>query len=566
MNTCWFRSAIIGRYFLFLFSLCIFKNSFAQTISGNGMVVTDHHIASRIGLDILQKGGNALDASIASAFALAVVHPQAGNIGGGGFLVLMTSEGKVTSIDFREKAPLASKPNMFLDSLGHVIKGSNHQGLRSVGVPGTVAGLFLAHEKYGQIPWNQLVQPAIDIADSGFVLSATLSREAEALSNNGSSDFIRSFYKNENDEVVGEGEIWKQPELAYVLRLIRDNGKDGFYKGEVAEEIESYMGNNGGLINRKDMAQYQAVERLPAHGTYEGYDIYSMAPPSSGGVVLVEMLNMMEAFDSLPAVNSVEYLHLLAEVMRRGYADRAEYLGDPDFNIDMPTDVLLSKSHAAKRLKSINLSKASISDSSTFGQLYDGNHTTHLSIIDKNGNAVSLTYTLEQWYGVQMGSPKLGFIFNNEMGDFNPQKGLTSSVGYIGTDPNLIQPEKRMLSSMSPTIVAKDGKPYVIIGSPGGRSIINTVFQTVMNVLEYEMEIDSAIETAKIHHSWLPDQLLYEEELIAIELIESLESMGHSTTPRKNLGRLMGIQIDSLNHRYIGACDSSSPDGSAEGY
>lgn len=566
MNTCWFRGLITGRYSLFLFSLVLFQYGFAQTSSGNGMVVTDHHIASRIGLDILKKGGNAIDASIASAFALAVVHPQAGNIGGGGFLVLMTSEAKVTTIDFREKAPLAPNPHMFLDSLGHVIKGSNHKGLLSVGVPGTVAGLFLAHEKYGQLPWNQLVQPAIDIADSGFVLSATLSQHAKDLSIGGSSAFIRTFFTNEKGALVGEGEIWKQPELAYVLSLIRDKGKDGFYKGEVAEGIESYMAKNGGLINRADLDQYQAIERLPVHGTFKGYDIYSMGPPSSGGVVLIEMLNMMEALDSLPVVNSVEYLHILAEVMRRGYADRAEFLGDPDFNPNMPTDVLLSKSHAAKRLKSINMSKASISDSATFGQLYDGNHTTHFSVIDKKGNAVSLTYTLEQSYGSQMGSSKLGFIFNNEMGDFNPQKGLTSSVGYIGTEPNLIEPGKRMLSSMSPTIVAKDGKPYLIIGSPGGRTIINTVFQTVMNVLEHEMEIDSAIETAKIHHSWLPDQLLYEEELIPIEFAKDLEAMGHSTIPRKNLGRLMGIRIDSLNDRYIGACDSSSPDGSAEGY
>jgi len=313
--------------------------------------------------------------------------------------------------------------------------------------------------------------------------------------------------------------------------------------------------------------KYDAIEREPVIGTYHGYVIYSMPPPSSGGVALIEMMNLMEQanLDSIP-FNSTEYVHLVAEAMRRAFADRAEHLGDPDFIPSLPLDKLTSKNFAKKRYDNIDFEKASVSDSTKFGQLYDGTNTTHLSVIDKNYNAVSLTYTLEQSYGSEMGSSKLGFIFNNEMGDFNPQPGYTNTSGLIGSDPNLIQPEKRMLSSMTPTIVAKDGKPYLVIGSPGGRTIINTVFQTVLNVLEYEMPIEKAIETMKIHHQWLPDQLVYEKYLLSPDTQKSLEKMGHKTRGVKNLGRLMGIIYNPESNIYIGVSDSSSPDGAPIGY
>ena len=531
------------------------------------MVVSDNLEASKVGTEILRKGGNGIDAAIATAFALAVTHPQAGNIGGGGFLVYMDSAGNSTTIDFREKAPLLATSDMFLDDNGKLIQGSNHRGLKSVGVPGTVAGLYLAHQKYGLLPWKELVQPAIDLAENGVILSYTLAQHAKNINASEAPEFLKNYFTNKDGEVAKHGDLWIQQELSNTLKLIRNKGRDGFYKGEVAKEIEAYMKANGGIITRKDLSKYEAIERAPIKGTYKDYEIISMPPPSSGGVVLVEMLNMMEQanLDSVP-FNSTTYVHLVAETMRRAYADRAEYLGDPDFNLDMPLKKLTSKEFAKMRYNNIDFNKASVSDSSKFGQIYDGQNTTHLSVIDKSGNAVSLTYTLEHRYGSAMGSSKLGFIFNNEMGDFNPQPGYTNSGWLIGTDPNIIQPEKRMLSSMTPTIVTKNGQPYLVIGSPGGRTIINTVFQTVLSVIEYEMPINKAIEAMKIHHQWMPDKLFFEKDLLSPDTQKALKEKGHQLQSRDNLGRLMGILCPSDADVYIGASDSSSPDGAAVGY
>ncbi|MBN4072923.1 gamma-glutamyltransferase [Crocinitomix catalasitica] len=547
-------------------------DSKAQTYGQNGMVVSSNSIASRVGVNILKKGGNAIDASVATAFALAVTHPAAGNIGGGGFMVYMDSKNDVTTIDFREKAPLAATLDMFQDSTGNLIKGFNQEGLKSVGVPGTVAGLYLAHQKYGLLPWHLLVQPSIDLAKNGFPLSWSLHNQALQADNwnhkhNNRYDILINYFRNSEGTIVKTGEIWTQPALAKTLELIRDNGQDGFYKGVVAEEIAAYMKENGGIITKEDLEKYTAIERDPIKGTYEGYEIYSMPPPSSGGVVLIEMMNLMELAD-LDSIefNSKAYVHLIAEAMRRGFADRAEYLGDPDFNPDMPLELLTSKGFAKIRYENIDMKKASVSDSSQYGHPYDGSNTTHLSVVDKDGNAVSLTYTLEQSYGSGMGSSKLGFIFNNEMGDFNPVKGVTTGSGQIGSSANLISPGKRMLSSMTPTIVAKDGKPYLIIGSPGGRTIINTVFQTILNVLAYDMRIDKAIEAMKIHHQWLPDRIVFEKDLMSPDTRDALENMGHTLIGVENLGSLMGITYDSKLKVYAGASDSSSPDGGAVGY
>jgi len=548
----------------------------AQTYSRNGMVVSSSKVASEVGIEILKKGGNAIDASVATAFALAVTHPTAGNIGGGGFLVFMDSSGTTTTIDFREKAPLKASSDLFLDESGNLPKGinlygrestSNHIGLKSVGVPGTVAGLYLAHQKYGNLPWADLVQPSIDLAKNGFELTWSLSRAAAFFDANTQIQFLKDYFRKDNGELTQFGEIWKQPELANTLSEIRNHGHDGFYKGKVAKEIARFMKENGGIITKEDLQSYTAVERKPIKGTYNGYDIYSMPPPSSGGVALVEMMNLMELanLDSIE-FNSTEYVHLLAEVMRRAYADRAEHLGDPDFNLDAPLNKLTSKDFAKTRYENIDMSKAAISDSTKFGQIYDGSSTTHFSVVDQNGNAVSLTYTLEHSYGSGMGSNELGFIFNNEMGDFNPMPNHTSISGLIGTSPNIIEPEKRMLSSMTPTIIAKDGKPFLVIGSPGGRTIINTVFQTVLNVLGYGMPVDRAIESMKIHHQWLPDEILYEELLLSPDTRKALEAMGHKLVPGNSLGELMGIQIDSKNKIIIGVSDSSSSDGAAVGY
>lgn len=559
-----FRNKSTG---IFLVALVTLTTTWAQTHGKQGMVVSDNTVASQVGIDILKKGGNAIDAAVATAFALAVTHPQAGNIGGGGFIVFMDATSKTTTIDFREKAPLLATPDMFLDEEGQLVEGSNHNGLQSVGVPGTVAGLYMAHSKYGLLPWKKLVQPAVALAKKGVVLSYTLASHAKNFQSGSSPHFMKNYFTDSEGKLLGHGDQWVQKELAKTLNKIKKHGKDGFYKGKVAQEIADYMKANGGLISLEDLEKYTAIEREPVKGTYHGYDIYSMPPPSSGGVALIEMMNVMERanLDSVP-FNSTEYVHLVTETMRRAFADRAEHLGDPDFNPDLPLDKLTSKDFAKMRYDHIDFDKASISDSTTFGQLYDGTNTTHLSVIDKDHNAVSLTYTLEHSYGSEMGSPKLGFIFNNEMGDFNPQPGYTNSSGLIGSDPNLIRPEKRMLSSMTPTIVAKNGKPYLVIGSPGGRTIINTVFQTVLNVLGYEMPIEKAIETMKIHHQWLPDQLVYEKYLLSPDTKRSLEKMGHKTREVGNLGRLMGIIYDPELNIYIGASDSSSPDGGSVGY
>lgn len=540
----------------------------AQTYAKNGMVVSANKIASQTGVDILKRGGNAIDAAIATAFSLAVTHPSAGNIGGGGFMVFMNSDGETTTIDFREKAPLAASETMFLDEEGKIKDNSNHKGLLSTGVPGTVAGLYFAHQKYGKLPWKDLVQPAVDLAENGFDLNWDLFRAAQYFSGIAEDyPFMATYFNNEKGELTQPNEVWKQSALANTLKQIRDKGRDGFYKGEVAQKIEDYMKANGGIITTKDLEEYDAIERKPMKGTYKGYDIYGMPPPSSGGVALIEMMNIMELVDwENIEFNSTEYVHVVAEAMRRAFADRAEFLGDPDFNLEMPLDRLISKEHAKNRFENLNMERASVSDSTKFGQIYDGTNTTHFSVIDKEGNAISMTYTLENGYGVKMGSKDLGFIFNNEMGDFNPAPGITTSGWQIGTKPNLVAPQKRMLSSMTPTIVAKNGKPYLIIGSPGGRTIINTVFQTTLNVLEFNMRIDEAIEAMKIHHQWSPDLLSFERHLMSPDTRKALEAMGHTLRASGGLGALMGITIDPETKIITGASDSSRPEGAAIGY
>lgn len=540
----------------------------AQTYAKNGMVVSSDNGSSEVGVAILKKGGNAIDAAVATAFSLAVTHPSAGNIGGGGFIVFMNSEGKTTTIDFREKAPLAATNDMYLDEMGNVIDGINHKTALSIGVPGTVAGLYYAHQKYGKLSWKEVVQPAVDQAKNGFTFNWSLYRAAQRFTEDeNTGPFMDGYFRNEKDEIMQPDENWKQPALAATLTLIRDKGRDGFYKGKTAKKIADFMKTNNGIITRKDLAKYQPVEREPIKGSYKGYDIYGMPPPSSGGVALVEMMNLMELVDFKSVeFNSADHLHVVAEAMRRAFADRAEHLGDPDFNLNLPLEKLTSKSFAKKRFQEIDMAKASPSDSSTFGRLYDGESTTHLSTIDAAGNAVSMTYTLEYSFGSQLGSKELGFIFNNEMGDFNPQPGITKSNGQIGTAPNLVVPEKRMLSSMTPTIVGKNGKPYLVIGSPGGRTIINTVFQTVLNVLEFDMPVHKAIEALKIHHQWLPNQITYEKDLLSPDTRKALEAKGHILKTRNNMGALMGITFDAEKGIFVGASDSSQPDSGAVGY
>ncbi|MCH8122512.1 MAG: gamma-glutamyltransferase [Bacteroidetes bacterium] len=569
------KSVFLGLFLLTLTPVSLFGQAGRSSYPArNGIVVSGHYLGSQAGSDILQRGGNAIDAAVATAFALAVVLPAAGNIGGGGFIVYYGADGETTTFNFREKAPLAATVDMYLGEDGRIKNNSNHAGLLSVGVPGTVAGLWLAHQRLGRLPWADLLEPAIILAEKGFEFSwafQSISRQVRRMAGEDPLYQPTADMMLKNGETPYEpGEIWKQPDLAESLKRIRDHGKDGFYKGETARLIAKLMRENGGLITEEDLARYEAEELEPIRGTYRGYDIISMPPPSSGGIALVEMLNILEGFE-LSAIghNSAQYLHVLTEAMRRAYADRAEFIGDPHFNPDMPVERLTSKEHADELRSTIDLFKASPSDSSRFAAVYaftESEETTHFSVVDAEGSAVSLTYTLEFGYGSKIVVDGAGFILNNEMGDFNAIPGYTNSTGTIGTDPNLVAPGKHMLSSMTPTIVAKDGKPVFVTGTPGGRTIINTVLQTILNVIDHGMTAGQAVEAPRIHHQWLPDRTSFESWGISADTRRLYEMMGHTVSPRGGQGAAMAIYIDLRTGIRYGAADSRGFDSRAVGY
>ena len=534
----------------------------------NGIVTSSSRIASEVGIEVLRNGGNAIDAAVATALAMAVTWPTAGNIGGGGFLVYHGADGEATAFDFREKAPLASTKTMYLDEDGSVRDNSNHDGILAVGVPGTVAGLELAHQRFGSMPWKDLVQPAIDLARDGMPISWYLHGSFKRLNPHwqrypsSAKIFLQadgSFYE--------PGDTWKQPDLAATLERIRDNGKDGFYKGETARLIADFMAANDGIITLEDLEKYEAVEREPIRGTYRGYEIISMPPPSSGGTVMVQMLNILEGFE-LGEIghNSALYLHLLTESMRRAYADRANFLGDPDFNEDMPVDVLTSKEHAEKQRQTIMMHAASESDPAKFARLYESEETTHFSVVDKDGNMVSLTYTLENGYGSKIVVEGAGFLLNNEMGDFNAQPGVTNDRGTIGTEANQIRPEQRMLSSMSPTIVAVDGVPLFATGTPGGRTIINTTMQTILNVIDFDMNIARAVSAPRIHHQWLPNSTRMETGYFSADTMRLYEQRGHVIRETRGIGSAMAVHRDPETGLLTGASDPRAEDGGAVAY
>ena len=557
-------------------ALILFSGS-AQAQSGripvaadSGMVVSSHYLASEAGMEILRSGGNAVDAAIATAFALAVTLPSAGNIGGGGFLVFHGADGYVTTFNFREKAPLAATETMFLGPDGEIIDNSNHEGPLSVGVPGTVSGLWLAHQRLGTMDWATLVEPAVRLATEGFPSTRAMQWFLKQLAQRSDPLYAatRHAFLKDGTDVFKPGEIWKQPDLATSLARIRDHGHDGFYKGETARLLSEFMARHGGLITMEDLTLYKAEELPPVHGSFGEYDIYSMSPPSSGGVALITMLNILEGYDLTSlGHNSAQYLHLLTEAMRRAFADRAEHLGDPNFNPNMPLERLISKAHADQLRATINEEYASESDPEELSQLYlsmESEETTHLSVVDAAGNAVSLTYTLEHSYGSQIVADGTGFLLNNEMGDFNPVPSNTNLSGRIGTPPNLVAPQKRMLSSMTPTIVAKDGKPLIVVGSPGGRTIINTVLQIILNVTNFEMDIAQAVEAARIHHQWLPDITNFESWGISPDTRTLYEAKGHRVRYRSSQGRAHCIMIQGST--LYGAADSRSYDGRAIGF
>ncbi len=534
----------------------------------NGIVTSASRLASDAGVSALKQGGNAVDAAITTAFALAVTLPSAGNIGGGGFMVYHGEDGHATTFDFREKAPLAANERMYLGLDGNVIDNSNHIGMLAIGVPGTVAGLWKAHQELGSLPWADLVAPAVKLAREGIPLSYSLySGFARSKSRFDQYPSTAAKFFKADGSLYELGETWYQPDLAHTLELIQDNGADGFYKGENASRLAGFMADNGGLITEEDLLKYEAVEREPIRGTYRGYDIVSMPPPSSGGVVLVEMLNILEGYDlSDMGHNSALYLHVLTESMRRAYADRAEHLGDPDFNEGMPLERLLDKDYASNLRGSIDMDQASKSDPNGFAEPYESEETTHFSVVDKDGNMVSMTYTLEFGYGSGIVVEGGGYLLNNEMGDFNAVPGVTNTRGLIGTAANLVAPEKRMLSSMTPTIVAKDGKPVFTAGSPGGKTIINTTLQLILNVVDHDMNIAESVEAGRIHHQWLPDVTSMETGSLSLDTIELYEARGHRFRERAAQGAAMAVFYDRVNKLFEGASDSRRGDGAAVGY
>jgi gamma-glutamyltranspeptidase/glutathione hydrolase len=527
----------------------------------HGIVVAVSPPGADTGRDILQKGGNAVDAAVATAFAMAVTYPAAGNIGGGGFMLIYPAAGKGNPVvvDYREKAPQAAHKTMFT-------KNDTWYSAKVVGVPGTVRGLALAHAKFGRLPWKELVIPAVKLAEEGFVVDAPLARSLNAVVDS-SSDFP------ELRRVLGkpDGVDWKagdrlvQKELGKTLRLIAEHGPDGFYKGTVAELFAAEMKRDGGIITTEDLAAYEAKMRPPIHGTYRGYDVYGPPPPSSGGMCLVEMLNILENFDLRKQGRfAPESLHVMIEAMRRAYCDRARYLGDADF-VKIP-DFLTSKEYARKLAQSIDRNKATRSEelAKDIPLKGEGDSTTHFSIIDGDGMAVANTYTLERSYGSRIVVKGAGFLLNNEMMDFNWFPGETTRDGGIGTEANQITPGKRMLSSQTPTLVAKDGKIVLVTGSPGSRTIMNTVLCVVVNTLDFDMDLQAAVDAPRLHHAWFPDTVRFEGVGKYAEVVRRLEAMGHTVRGTRQ-GDAHSIALDRKTGRYIGAADHRI-DGKVSGF
>jgi gamma-glutamyltranspeptidase / glutathione hydrolase len=524
-----------------------------------GMVVSQSSIASEVGWQVIKTGGNAVDAAVATAFAMAVTHPTAGNVGGGGFLVFRAANGQATSFDFREAAPAGANAEMWLTN-GKYDFDLHHNSHRSVGVPGTVAGLHLAWKELGSKPWKDLVTPAVTLARDGFEVSHGLARSLASMLED-ANDFkkypasMAQFSKN--GKPYEAGDVLKQPDLARTLQRIADQGPAGFYEGETAALIEKEMKANNGLITREDLKKYQAKKREVIKGAYRGYELIGMAPPSSGGIAVVTALNILEGYDlKANGYGSAKNVHLITEAMRRAFAD---------FVTNMPVPRLISKEYGETLRKTINPNKASKSSPTSFTWPTESQETTHFSVVDAQRNAVAVTYTLEYSYGSRIVVPGAGFLLNNEMGDFNAGPGLTNEQGLIGTPPNLAQVGKRMLSSMSPTIVAKDGQLLMVTGTPGGRTIINTVIMTLLNVIDFGMNAQEAVDAGRIHHQWLPDRLSVERFGFSADTIAQLKTMGHDVREVTNQGVAEVIVFNQKDNMLEGGVDRRAPDGGAAG-
>ncbi len=536
-----------------------------ELVSENGMVVSAHPLASEAGNEILKKGGNAIDAMVTVHFVLAVVYPKAGNIGGGGFLVYRDKEGETASLDFREKAPLAASRNMYLDAKGNAVDSLSRHGHLASGVPGSVAGMYEAHKKYGKLPWKELVEPAIQLAENGFGVTAN---EAISLSSN-MANFSRA---NQHDSPFLKKTAWKagqkliQKELAETLKRIRDNGHDGFYKGTTADLFEAEMKRGGGIITKEDLTLYQAKWRNPISFTYKNnYKIITMPPPSSGGIVLALMMNMVEDKElEKMGFHTAAAVHLMTEVERRAYSDRAEHLGDSDF-YPVPIEALMEKSYSKMRMRNFDAQKATPSKQIKAGEPKKvSEETTHYSIVDKDRNAVSVTTTLNGNYGSHVVLKGAGFILNNEMDDFSAKPGSANMFGLLGAEANAIQPQKRMLSSMTPTIIEKDAQLYMVVGTPGGATIITSVFQVIMNVIEFRMPLKDAVQKQRFHHQWLPDLIYHEKNTFDEITAKKLKSMGHVLRERVGIGQVEAILIGP-DGKMEGAADRRGDD-SASGY
>lgn len=539
-------------------------NSHKTALADSAVVSTAHPLATKVGLDILKQGGNAIDAAIAVQFALAVVYPRAGNLGGGGFLVYRNADGSdISTLDFRERAPSAAKKDMYLDTQGNVIKGKSRRGHLAAGVPGTVDGCFKMFEKYSKLKdWKKLVQPAIELAHYGFAITQM---ESNRLNSN-KLDFIRNnmssiaFVKPDTTIAWQNGDILIQTELAHTLELIRDNGKAGFYEGENADKIVKEMTRGGGLITHEDLKNYESAWRKPIMGKYRNYDIISMPPPSSGGIALLQLLGMVEDYPlSTYDFHGVEATHLMVEAERRVYADRSEHLGDADY-YPVQVNKLLNKNYIKNRFKDFKPHKATQSKQIGSGKLADvSEQTTHLSIIDTEGSAVSLTTTLNDNYGCRTVVAGAGFILNNEMDDFSAKPGDSNLFDAIGGKANAIQGKKRPLSSMTPTIVTKDGKLFMVLGTPGGTTIITSVFQCIINVIDFNMTMSKAVQSRRFHSQWYPDILYIERFGFKQETVKKLQLMGHNVVERENIGAVEAILVHA-NGKMEGVADNRGDD------
>jgi gamma-glutamyltranspeptidase/glutathione hydrolase len=538
----------------------------------HGIVASTNEIASQVGVDIMKRGGNAVDAAIAVAFALAVTHPAAGNLGGGGFMMIRLRNGKTTAIDYREMAPAAATRNIYLDKNGNLIEGEGGSlvGYRAAGVPGTVRGMELALKKYGsgKLSWSQLIEPARQLA-GGFSVSYNLARSLR-----GNSDYLSQYPETKRIYLNGgkfynEGDTLPQPDLAATFTRLQRFGPNDFYEGQTARMIVDDVQRHHGLITSSDMSGYQAKERQPLRGRYRGYEVISMPPPSSGGAVLIEMLNILEGYDldKLDSASSERY-HLMTEAMRRAFADRAEFMGDSDF-VKVPVAGLIDKAYAAKLRSSINTDRASTSVEIKAGQPmgYESEETTHFTVVDAEGNAVANTYTLNNSYGSAAVAKGTGIILNDEMDDFAAKPGTPNMYGLIQGERNAVAPRKRPLSAMTPTFVLrKDGSLWFTVGSPGGPTIINTALCVITDVVDYHMDIQQAIDFPRIHHQWLPDELVFEPYGLSGDTQKALLALGHKLAKPRYLGDAEGIMIEEKTGVRLGATDPRRSDGPAVGY